>query len=160
MLYLRSVDRSFFMGVYRGRPNMGPGPLRQLVQSGLIKPQRQLGKGTKRPPEGSLKVGSRAGGGRRGERCSLGYEPVHVGRGLGRLLNPINFTFSSPFVSATAQALRPTPAPLSLHFPSAIHPLHWPPDQSMLCPLLKALSWLFIASPTVGLFFFLNHRSS
>lgn len=31
---------------------MEPGPLRQLVQSGLIKPQRQLGKGTKRPPEG------------------------------------------------------------------------------------------------------------
>ena len=47
-------------------------------------------------------------------QLSLDDEPVPVGRGLERRPSPNNVTFSSPFVSAIAQLLRPTPVPNSL----------------------------------------------
>lgn len=54
---------------------MGPGPLHQLVKSDLIKLQGRLGKETKRPPKGNLKVGSRDGGERGKVTGAASFEP-------------------------------------------------------------------------------------
>lgn len=121
------------------RPQHRPGPLCQLVKSGQIKLQRHNGKGAKRPPKCSLKIGNRTMSWGRGVRdFSLGNECVHMGRRAQGLLSPISFT-------STVQALMPCPYPKyssgNFHasaWSSAIHPPQQPPYQIMLHPCLKA----------------------